>query len=78
MSSFRKTIIGGGIIGLIILLLNVFSRENAQMLALVLEEMYQGNGAQNEQRALTTTEIEEGKFIEAILVDTEDVWAKIF
>jgi predicted metalloprotease len=78
MSSGGKTIIGGGIIGIIILLLNIFGGENAQMLTPILEQMNQGNSAPTEQRALTATEIEEGKFIEAILVDTEDVWGKIF
>lgn len=78
MSSGGKTIVGGGIIGIIILLLNVFGGENAQMLSPILEQMNQGNGTPTEQRALTATEIEEGKFIEAILVDTEDVWSKIF
>ncbi|PIF62412.1 neutral zinc metallopeptidase [Flavobacterium sp. 11] len=78
MSSGGKTIVGGGIIGIIILLLNVFGGENAQMLTPILEQMNQGNGAPTEQRALTAGEIEEGKFIEAILVDTEDVWGKIF
>ncbi|SEG42372.1 KPN_02809 family neutral zinc metallopeptidase [Flavobacterium urumqiense] len=78
MSSSGKTIVGGGIIGIIILLLNVFGGENAQMLSPILEQMNQGNGTPTEQRALTATEIEEGKFIEAILVDTEDVWSKIF
>ncbi|RYJ52405.1 metalloprotease [Flavobacterium petrolei] len=78
MSSGGKTIVGGGIIGIIILLLNVFGGENAQMLTPILEQMNQGNSAPTEQRDLTATEIEEGKFIEAILVDTEDVWGKIF
>ena len=78
MSSGGKTIVGGGIIGIIILLLNVFGGENAQMLTPILEQMNQGQSAPTEQRALTATEIEEGKFIEAILVDTEDVWGKIF
>jgi predicted metalloprotease len=78
MSSGGKTIVGGGIIGIIILLLNVFGGENAQMLTPILEQMNQGNGASTEQRDLTASEIEEGKFIEAILVDTEDVWGKIF
>lgn len=78
MSSSGKTIVGGGIIGIIILLLNVFGGENVQMLSPILEQMNQGNGTPTEQRALTATEIEEGKFIEAILVDTEDVWSKIF
>ncbi|MFE3867099.1 neutral zinc metallopeptidase [Flavobacterium sp. LS2P90] len=78
MSSGGKTIVGGGIIGVIILLLNLFGGENAQMLTPILEQMNQGNGAPTEQRDLTAAEIEEGKFIEAILVDTEDVWGKIF
>ncbi|WP_426063336.1 KPN_02809 family neutral zinc metallopeptidase [Flavobacterium sp. DSP2-3-1] len=78
MSSGGKTIVGGGIIGIIILLLNVFGGENAQMLTPILEQMHQGNSAPTEQRDLTAAEIEEGKFIEAILVDTEDVWGKIF
>ncbi|TDD74712.1 KPN_02809 family neutral zinc metallopeptidase [Flavobacterium caseinilyticum] len=78
MSSGGKTIVGGGIIGIIILLLNTFGGENVQMLTPILEQMGQGNGAPTEQRALTADEVAEGKFIEAILVDTEDVWAKIF
>lgn len=78
MSSGGKTIIGGGIIGIIILLLNLFGGENAQMLTPILEQMNQGQRTPTEQRALTATEIEESKFIEAILVDNEDVWAKIF
>ena len=78
MSSGGKTIVGGGIIGIIILLLNTFGGENVQMLTPILEQMNQGNGAPTEQRALTATEKEEGKFIESILVDTEDVCGKIF
>ena len=78
MSSGGKTIVGGGIIGIVILLLNAFGGENAQMLTPILEQMNQGNSTPTEQRDLTASEIEEGKFIEAILVDTEDVWGKIF
>lgn len=78
MSSGGKTIIGGGIIGVIILLLNTFGGENVQMLTPILDQINQGNSAPTEERILTTEEKEESKFIEAILVDTEDVWAKIF
>ena len=79
MSSGGKTILGGGIIGVIILLLNVFGGENAQMLTPILEQMNQGQqSAPTEQRELTAKEKEEGQFIKAILVDTEDVWKKIF
>ena len=77
MSSGGKGIIGGGIIGVIILLVNIFGGENAQMLTPILEQMNQGGGS-TEQRDLTAAEIEEGKFINSILVDNEDVWSKIF
>ncbi len=78
MSSGGKTIVGGGIIGIVILLLNTFGGENAQMITPILEQMNQGQSAPKEQRALTAEEIEEGKFVEAVLVDSEDVWDKIF
>jgi len=78
MSSGGKTIVGGGIIGIIILLINVFGGENAQMLTPVLEQMNQGQSAPTEQRDLTAKELEEQAFIETILADNEDVWTKIF
>ncbi len=79
MSSGGKTILGGGIIGIVILLLNTFGGENAQMLTPILEQFNQGQSAPNtEQRELTAAEKKEGKFINAILVDNEDVWSKIF
>jgi hypothetical protein len=78
MSSGGKTILGGGIIGIVILLLNTFGGENAQMLTPILEQFNNQQPAQTETRALTDSEIEEGKFVNAILVDNEDVWAKIF
>ena len=78
MSSGGKTIVGGGIIGIVILLLNTFGGENAQMLTPILEQFNQGQSAPTEQRDLTAAEIEEGKFIKTLLADNEDVWAKIF
>ena len=78
MSSGGKTILGGGIIGIVILLLNTFGGENAQILTPILEQLNNQQPAQTESRALTDSEIEEGKFVNAILVDNEDVWAKIF
>ena len=56
MSTGGKTIVGGGIIGIVILLLNVFGGENAQMLTPILEQMNQGQGAPTEQRELTAKE----------------------
>ena len=79
MSSGGKTILGGGIIGIVILLLNVFGGENAQMLTPILEQMNQGQqGAPREQRDLTAKELEEQAFIKTLVADNEDVWSKIF
>ncbi|MES2239319.1 MAG: neutral zinc metallopeptidase [Bacteroidota bacterium] len=79
MSSGGKTVIGGGILGIIILLINVFGGENAQMITPILEQMNQGqNQAPTEQRDLTKKELEEQAFVKTVLADNEDVWSKIF
>lgn len=79
MSSGGKTIVGGGILGIIILLLNVFGGENGQMIVPVLEQFNRGqNQPQTEQRDLTTKELEEQAFVKTLLADNEDVWSKIF
>ena len=78
MSSGGKTIVGGGIIGIIILLLNIFGGENGQLIGNIIQQTQGNETVPTEQRSLTTKEIEEGKFVEAVLVDSEDVWDKIF
>lgn len=79
MSNGGKSLVGGGIIGIIILLVNIFGGENAQMITPVLEQFNnQSQSAPTEQRDLTPSEIEEGKFVKTILADNEDVWSKIF
>ena len=79
MSTGGKSLVGGGIIGIIILLINIFGGENAQMITPVLEQFNnQSQSAPTEQRDLTPSEIEEGKFVKTILADNEDVWNKIF
>ena len=78
MSGGGKTIIGGGILGIIILLLNAFGGENAQMITPILEQFNNQQSPQTETRALSQAEIEEGEFVKTLLADNEDVWAKIF
>lgn len=78
MSSGGKTVVGGGIIGIVILLLNAFGGENGQMITPILEQMNQGQSAPTEQRDLTAKEIEEGQKIDALISNNEDVWIKIF
>jgi predicted metalloprotease len=78
MSSGGKTVVGGGIIGIIILLVNAFGGENAQMITPILEQFNQQQTTQTERRPLTEQEKTEGKFVETLLADNEDVWTKIF
>ncbi|OYX83975.1 MAG: metalloprotease [Flavobacteriales bacterium 32-34-25] len=79
MSSGGKTILGGGVLGIIILLLNVFGGENGQMIAPILEQFNQGQSQPaTEQRDLTAKELEEQAFVKTVLADNEQVWTKIF
>lgn len=77
MSGGGKTLIGGGVIGIVILLLNAFGGENGQMIGNILEQT-QGQAAPTEERALTPEEIKEGEFVKTLLADNEDIWTKIF
>jgi predicted metalloprotease len=80
MSGGGKAVVGGGIIGIVILLLNIFGGENAKMLTPVLEQINQGQQTEQtgEQRELTPEEVEIGKFTKTIFRDNEVTWDKIF
>ena len=74
-----KVAVGGGVIGIIILLLNVFGGENGQTIGNVLEQMQGGQQTQTEAAAPLSKEDEEmGNFVRVILADNEDIWSKIF
>ncbi|MBP1223919.1 neutral zinc metallopeptidase [Flavobacterium sp. 1355] len=73
-----KVALGGGVIGIIILLLNVFGGETGQTVGNVLEQM-QGGQPQTEAAAPLSKEDQEmGDFVRVILADNEDIWSKIF
>lgn len=79
MSGGGKAIVGGGVLGIIILLVNMFGGENAQMLTPILEQMNQGQqSAPTEERALTPEEKEIGDYASTVFAYTEDTWDKIF
>lgn len=78
MSGGGKTILGGGVLGIIILLVNTFGGENAQMISPILEQFNQQQSPQTEARALTAEEQKEGEFVKTLLADNEEAWAKIF
>ncbi|MCP2028921.1 putative metalloprotease [Flavobacterium sp. HSC-32F16] len=74
-----KVAVGGGIIGIIILLVNVFGGENAQLITPVLEQLQGGGQTQTEAATPLSKEDEEmGQFVKVILADNEDIWGKIF
>jgi len=68
---------GGGIIGLIILVVNMFMGGDASVLNDINNQL-QGGSQQGEPVELTAHDKEMGQFVNAVLVDTEDVWDKIF
>lgn len=79
MSTGGKAIVGGGALGIIILLLQMFGGETGQMVAPVLEQMNQGQQTEQvQERELTAEEVELGEFAATVLADTEDNWQKIF
>src|SRR5690606_18593210 len=79
MSTGGKAIVGGGALGIIILLLQMFGGETGQMVAPVLEQMNKGQQTEQvQERQLTASEIELGEFAKTVLADTEDIWTKIF
>jgi len=74
-----KVAIGGGVIGIIILLLNVFGGETGQAVGSALEQMQGGQPTQTEAAApLSKEDKEMGSFVKVTLADTEDIWGKIF
>lgn len=75
----RKAVLGGGAIGIIILLFQMFGGETAQQLTPVLEQLnQQGGKGQSEIRELTPKEVELGKFAGSVLTLTEEAWTQIF
>ncbi|MDP2060208.1 MAG: neutral zinc metallopeptidase [Flavobacteriaceae bacterium] len=76
--SGRKIAIGGGAIGLIFLLLQMFmGGDNAQLLQEVQNQLQQQTETGSSE-PLSQEEEEIGVFTATVLADTEDVWHQIF
>jgi predicted metalloprotease len=78
MSGGGKAALGGGVIGIIILLINLFGGENLQQLTPVLDQLNNGQQTEQTRQPLTAEQEEIGRFVKTILADTEDVWKKVF
>ena len=79
MSTGGKTLIGGGLLGIIILVVNLIGGENAEQLSPILEQL---SGQQTTQSGipveLSAEDKELGEFVSTVFADTEDIWTKIF
>ena len=72
-----KMVLGGGVIGVIILLINMFMGGDSTQLLNGIQEQLQiqteGSG-----EPLSPADEKMGRFVKVILADTEDVWSKLF
>ncbi|HAB27755.1 MULTISPECIES: neutral zinc metallopeptidase [Xanthomarina] len=74
-----KLAAGGGIVAVIVILLQLFGGETGQQIAPIIEQINQGQTTQQvQERELTAQEKEVGDFVATVLADTEDVWNQIF
>ena len=73
-------IAGGGIVGNIVVLLQLFGGETGQQVASVVNQVAGGNQTQQavERVELTAEQKKIGEFTATVLADTEDVWEKVF
>ncbi len=80
MSGGKKAILGGGAIGIIVLLLNMFGGETGQTIGTILEQT-QGTQTQTEgtqTRELSAEEKEMGDFSESVFAYNNTTWTTIF
>lgn len=79
MGTKGKVAAGGGLIAVVVILLQLFGGETGQQLAPIIEQVGSGQVTQQtEQRELTDQEKVMGEFMNAVLVDTEDIWNRLF
>ncbi|AIN73974.1 KPN_02809 family neutral zinc metallopeptidase [Flavobacterium psychrophilum] len=78
MSRGGKVVTGGGVLGIIILLLNIFGGEQAHQFIPVLEQFNRGQQTEQAQPPELSEEDENtGKFVKTVFAYTEDTWTKV-
>ncbi|MEO7524586.1 MAG: neutral zinc metallopeptidase [Ferruginibacter sp.] len=79
MSGGGKMLAGGGIIGVIVLIVNMFLGGNGDQ-SIQLPDIQQQSQSQQSQLSPQeqAADDERAKFVKVVLADTEDVWDKIF
>lgn len=80
MSGGGKALVGGGVIGIIVVLLNLFGGETGQTIGTILQQTQgeQTEGEATQTRELSAEEKELGAFAESVFVYNNETWASIF
>lgn len=80
MGNKGKLVAGGGVVAVVVILLQLFGGETGQQLAPLVEEIGKGQSTTQptQQRELTNEEKVMGNFMGTVLADTEDVWNRLF
>ena len=81
MGTTGKVVAGGGALGLLLLLFQLFMGGDSQDMAQILEQQLSQQQQQPSVEAkqdLTPEEVALGEFVSKVLAGTEDVWHKIF
>jgi predicted metalloprotease len=73
-----KMVAGGGVIGVVILLINMFMGGDSGELLNGLQQQLEQGSQPGSEVLLTQQEKEMGDFVKVVVADTEDVWKKIF
>ncbi len=78
MSGGGKAILGGGAIGIVVLLLNMFGGETGQTIGNIIQQTQGTQTEETQTRELTAAEKELGDFAEACFVYNTKTWTTIF
>jgi uncharacterized protein len=78
MSGGGKALVGGGALGVVILLLQMFGGESGQTIGNILQQVQGTQTEQVDNQELSAEDKQMGKFVRVCLADNEDVWTKVF
>ncbi len=79
LSGGGKTLVGGGILGIIILIVNLIGGDTAKLLNPVLDQIKTPTeNAQESPQALSDEDKQLGEFASTVFADTEDTWSKLY
>jgi len=79
MGTGGKVIAGGGLIGVVFLIIQMFmGGDNAQLMQELQNQIQQQQTTGTDGQPLSEEDKKMGEFVATVLADTEDVWHKIF